>query len=356
LKIFIASTSLLSSYGGPAYSVARLARELATSQHDVGLWSADGSRPSIDVSCRILAGTLTSALREFGTPDVIHDNGLWLPHNHSIAAAADAANIPRVLSTRGMLEPWARAHKRLKKSIAWRFYQRKDVARASSIHATSAVEAANIVRMNLSVPVSVIPNGVDLPQSVLDTTVKSATRVRRAVFIGRLHPVKGLPMLIEAWSRVQPADWILQIAGPDEAGHRTLLEKQIEKAQLGNVISFTGTVHGDAKDEILVNADLFVLPTHSESFGMAVAEALSYAVPVLTTLAAPWPAIIERKCGWLAEPTPDGIAAALNAAISVDDAARQAMGRRGRAFVESELSWQKVASDFDTLYRRVIST
>jgi glycosyltransferase involved in cell wall biosynthesis len=308
------------------------------------------------MSCRILGGALASALREFGRPDVIHDNGLWLPHNHSIAAAASAGRIPRVLSTRGMLEPWARAHKRLKKSIAWRLYQRKDVARASSIHATSAVEAANIVRMNLSVPVSVIPNGVDLPRSMVNPDVKSAARVRRAVFMGRLHPVKGLPMLIEAWSRVQPAGWMLQIAGPDEAGHRTLLEKQIENAQLGDVISFTGPVHGDAKDEILGNADLFVLPTHSESFGMAVAEALSYGIPVLTTLAAPWPAIIERKCGWLAEPTPDGIAAALNTATSVDDAARQGMGRRGRAFVESELSWEKIASEFDTLYHRVIST
>ena len=259
-----------------------------------------------------------------------------------------------------MLEPWALDHKRLKKRVAWQLYQRRDVSRASSIHATSAVEAANIVRMNLGTSVMVIPNGVDLPDHVRgDSSSSDSNSVpslhRKAVFIGRIHPVKGLPMLVEAWSRVRPAGWTLQIAGPDEAGHRRVVENEVAKAGLTDLISLTGPVRGESKDQLLREAHLFVLPTHSESFGMAVAEALAYGVPVLTTTAAPWPMLEEKKCGWLSKPTPDGIVESLKLATSLEPSALEAMGQRGRAFVASELTWSKVAREFTDLYERATS-
>ena len=198
--------------------MARLANALTDAGHDVGLWSADASPPTLKTKCRLLAGSLTDAMRDFGKPDFIHDNGLWRRHTHAIASLAKSLDVPRVVSTRGMLEPWARNHKKLKKRIAWQLYQLRDLARASRIHTTSACEAANVVSLRLGVPVEVIPNGVDIP--ALDAhspREKKIAGCRRALVLGRYHPIKGLPMLVDAWARVRPPKWQLEIAGPDEA-------------------------------------------------------------------------------------------------------------------------------------------
>ena len=105
-------------------------------------------------------------------------------------------------------------------------------------------------------------------------------------------------MLVEAWARIRPQNWILRIAGPDEAGHQKQVERAVSAAGLGEVVSFTGPIEPEMKKSAFFDADLFVLPTHSESFGMVVAEALAHGVPVLTTTAAPWSILRERGCGW----------------------------------------------------------
>src|SRR5262249_44381126 len=156
--------------------------------------------------------------------DILHDNGMWLSHNHRIANLGARYNIPRVVSTRGMLEPWAMNHKWGKKRVAWSLYQRRDLKRAHCHHTTAEAECRNVERLGLGVPVRVIPNGVDLPELDSGTQHVEVEKMRRsdrkkALFLGRIYPVKGLPMLIKAWARVRPQGWHLQIAGPDEAGH-----------------------------------------------------------------------------------------------------------------------------------------
>ena len=256
--------------------------------------------------------------------------------------------MPRVVSTRGMLEPWAVRHKPWKKKLAWRLYQRRDLGRASALHATAEPEAENLATFHLPAPIHTIPNGVDLPEPCARR--RALRRARTAVFLGRLYPVKGLPMLVEAWARVRPPGWRLVIAGPDQGGHRRVVETAIAAARLGGVVTLLGEVSGPAKDELLSDADLFVLPSHSESFGMALAEALAHATPVLTTTAVPWPALEQRGCGWRCAPTPDGLAEALRIATACDDATRREMGAVGRAIVGETLGWRGVAGRFLALY------
>lgn len=356
MKIFLSGTSLDPAYGGPAYSVSRLATALGEAELDVGLWAPDGSALTAvqipggaKVTC--LGGAPSEALDNFGKPDVIHDNGLWRSHNHALSELAAARGIPRIVSTRGMLEPWARNHKWLKKKIAWWVYQRRDLRRAAAIHATSADELSNLDMLSLGVPARLVPNGVDLPPE--RRAIESERRIRTALFIGRLYPVKGLPMLIEAWARVRPQGWRLVIAGPDEGGHRLVLERAIAEARLGESVSFPGPLHGRAKEDAFQDADFFVLPTHSESFGMAVAEALAHGLPVLTTTRAPWPALEERGCGWRVLPTVDGLAEGLGRVAALDSPALSGMGRLGRSLVESEYRWTSVAAQFVQLYEQV---
>lgn len=358
MKIFLAGTSLDAAYGGPAYSVSRLARALAQSGVEVGLWAPDGTAATTsllprDSGVQRLSGTEREALQAFGTPDVLHDNGLWMPHNHRLCVIATKRGIPRVVSTRGMLEPWAMNHKWLKKRMAWWIYQKADMQRAAMHHATAEAEAVNLSQLGLGVPVRVVPNGVDLPARGVDLredTIVNKSRVRTALFVGRIYPVKGLPMLVEAWAQVRPAGWRLQIVGPDEAGHRLELERAIGTFGLGGVISFAGALEGDAKASAFRNADLFVSPTHSESFGMTIAEALASGLPVLTTTGAPWPMLAERGCGWRVEPTVEGLASGLRNAVSLDAKTLCAMGTAGRDLVASLFRWELIANQFHRLY------
>lgn len=359
MKVLLTATSMLATYGGPAYSVSRLAIALADAGSEVGLWAADDSlracAPLVDKkSIKRISGSIFECAWEFDTPDVIHDNGIWLPHNHAIARYARARGLARIVSTRGMLEPWAIAHKRWKKRLAWWLYQRSDVMRAVRLHATSREERQNLEALKLGVPIVSIPNGVDVPPTSEIAAMRNSggsSRSKVALFLGRIYPVKGLPMLIDAWAQVRPQGWVLRIAGPDEAGHRKTLERMVVERGLEEFVSFPGAVSGEQRTQFYAAGDLFILPSHSESFGMAIAEALAHGLPVVTTTGAPWPSLPERGCGWWVAPTVEAIADALRQATSADAATLRGMGERGRELVATEFGWSAVADAMITLYR-----
>jgi len=352
---------LHADYGGPAFSVSGLADALATAGVDVSLWAADQSAAAsrlLPSTSRVkrLTGSADEAMDRSGKIDLLHDNGIWLPHNHRLAVIAARRGIGRVVSTRGMLEPWALKHKMLKKRLAWWLYQRSDLRRARCHHATAEEEAQNVTRLGLGVPVSVIPNGVDVPDPGPGPGPDKRSDDKCALFLGRIHPKKGLPMLIAAWRRVRPPGWRLQIVGPDEQGHRAELESAARAAGLENTIRFAGPVDGDMKRSTFFNADLFILPTHSENFGIVVAEALAHGVPVVTTTGAPWSILPKSDCGWWVDPTVEGIAEGLRQATACDRQMLHAMGARGRELVREEFGWDRVAKKFIAMYEGLLAS
>jgi glycosyltransferase involved in cell wall biosynthesis len=259
-----------------------------------------------------------------------------------------------------MLEPWALNHKQIKKRIAWMLYQKRDLQQAHCHIATGEVEARNLKSLKLGIPIATIPNGVDMPEELpCKARIKLGTAVRKgqktALFLGRIYPVKGLPMLVEAWSRVRPDGWILRIAGPDEAGHRKEVERAVSSAGLSDTVIFTGPIDPHMKKDVFFDADLFVLPSHSESFGMAVAEALAHGVPVLTTTGTPWSILKEKGCGWWMGATVDGLTEGLRQATKLNTEVLQAMGMKGRVLVAAEFGWKHIADVMLSTYAKVLA-
>ena len=265
-----------------------------------------------------------------------------------------------------MLEPWSLAHRLLKKRAAWVLYQKRDLDRADVLHCTADREARNIARLGLKAECVVIPNGVDLPPEVeecsdgaervsLGSDRKSKGGKRYMVFMSRLHPKKGILTLLQAWADLAPSGWELLIAGPAEAGHERKVLQQIDRLGLARDVRYLGPIYGAEKRNLIRSADVFVLPTHSENFGMVIAEALALERPVLTTTGAPWELLVTERCGWWVAPTYQGIRDGIVAAMSASNAERRAMGARGRAVVRERFAWDRIGAEMVTLYEAVLS-
>ena len=245
------------------------------------------------------------------------------------------------MSPHGCLEPWALQHHGWKKRLALALYQKRVFSKAFMMVATARQELESIRQLCIGTPVAVIPNGVDMPSALTHLQV----RERVFLFLSRIHPKKGLPDLVTAWALVRQPGWRVVIAGPDEAGHLEEIRSQIEALGLGSDFEFTGLVTGDRKEALFAEADVFVLPTYSENFGIAVAEALARGVPVITTTGAPWEDIETWRCGWWVQPGVDGVARALVAAMNTSREELSEMGLRGVQLVKEKYSWDQIGRD-----------
>ncbi|MCH8475199.1 MAG: glycosyltransferase [Opitutales bacterium] len=177
---------------------------------------------------------------------------------------------------------------------------------------------------------------------------------RTALFLSRINPKKGLPMLLDAWKKVAPEDWELVIAGNDDSNHLPTIEKKIAELGLQKQVTLAGPLFDEAKDQAFQQADLFILPSYSENFGIVVAEALSHQVPVLTTTGCPWEELETQQCGWWVEPIPEGIANGLSEALQKATEELSSMGVRGRQLVEQNYQWPAIAEKMHRFYKWIL--
>jgi len=288
-------------------------------------------------------------------PQILHLNGIWHPLLHWCVRYAKRHDIPYIIQPHGMLEPWALEWRAVKKRIALAVYQRSDLESATLLVATSEQEANNLRRLGFNNSIVVIPNGVDLVGLKLPSTTKAALprASRYALFLGRIHQVKGLENLLRAWASLRPEGWVLQLAGPDEAGHLGYLVGIAEQLGISDEVQFLGELDDRAKWTIYRGADLFVLPSFSENFGVVVAEALSQGLPVITTTGTPWEDLRTYGCGWWVEPSEAGLRDALREAFNQPANGLIKMGERGRQYIQ-RFDWSVIASQMFDAYRWVL--
>jgi glycosyltransferase involved in cell wall biosynthesis len=370
LNVLQVVAGLHPDHGGTSYSVPSLSAALARAGASVALYHvADaaggprdtGPRPHRQVGFAQswagtpglgdfrLSRTLAAALaREAGHFDIVHNHGLWLAPNLAAQRAARRGGARFVCSPRGMLSPEALAFSRWRKRSVWTLWQRAGLNRAACLHATSEAEYADIRALGLRAPVAVVPNGVDVPPAV-DRPAPDGERT--LLSLGRVHPKKGLDTLLRAWAKLEGAHacWRLRIVGPAERNHDMELRALAESLRLERV-TIEGAVHGEAKLALYRAADLFVVPTRSENFGLTVAEALAVGSPVVCSKGAPWAGLETHGCGWWVERDPDSLARALGRAMATPTTELRVMGERGRQWMARDYAWSRVAADMLRVY------
>ena len=373
--IFHSVDSICYTFGGISVSVVSLLKSLSnvSSNYNLILFANPGKNPILNKNTShlnfkwhttspnlavglwsLLSPSIEKAFNyKSNLPALIHDHGIWLPQNHITAAIARRYRIPRIVTIHGMLEPWALKHRAWKKCIAWHLFQFYDLKTATVIHATSEREGRTIKRILPHVPVIVIPLGVDAPK-LLASTPKN-TSLKRALFLGRIHPVKGLVNLIEAWRRINCNDWTLVLAGNDDSRYASTVQDNIEKYNLSSNIEWIGAVTGERKWTLYRESDLFILPSLSENFGIVVAEALACGIPVITTKATPWYNLVTHQCGWWVDIGVDPLVEALREAMSLSPQERQVMGDRGRKLIETHYTWEQTARKFSEVYQGILA-
>jgi glycosyltransferase involved in cell wall biosynthesis len=369
--------------GGPALSVTNLAEALVEQAIFSHIFTLDytqlgqqanakGVRLHSELATQLairFRGFQPSAsrkLRQLASQelDIIHNHGLWMFPNLYARQAAILNDLPLVISPRGMLEPWSLKYGSAQKWLAWQLYEHKNLKSATLFHATSAAEVKSIRSLGFTQPIALVPNGVHLPdldqiadREILTQLFPELTGKRWLLYLSRIHPKKGLDTLLHAWQRLASRfpEWHLIIAGSDIVGYQTQLTALTHQLNLQQKVTFTGMLSGAHKASALGNSDLFVLPTHSENFGIAIAEALAYAMPVITTKEAPWQDLENHQCGWWIDDNPSELTRALVEGMELSSEQRKVMGLKGHELVKNKYSWEPIGQQMAAVYRWVLN-
>jgi len=374
LNVAVLVDSIAARYGGPSYSVRRLWQsalqqgvsvtvhstdsfQVGESDEDRKLWQPLDCRrwPAVGLKALGYSSKMANGVEQslVGGSSVISQHGLWLHYGRVAKNLGKHNSAPVIIHPHGMLEPWALRRSSWKKQMTGRLWEFENLRAAACLRVTSTDELQSVRSFGLKNPVALIPHGIDvlddasLPSRVEAETLLPGWKGKRVLlFLSRVHPKKGLKALLQAWSalKAERGDWLLAIAGPDQGGHTDELKQLAVELNLSPSVIFMGALFGEQKLAAYALAELSVLPSFSENFGVAVAEALAAGVPVLTTRGTPWKELRERGCGWCVEATAEELTASLREALSLSPEELAKMGASGRLWMRRDFSWQRVAA------------
>lgn len=289
--------------------------------------------------------------------EVVHIYGLYNLLGPAAAYLARQYKRPYVLEPLGMYLPRLR-HQRWKR-LYHRLFTRRMVQGARRVIATSAMEKEELSGLVEAERLVVRVNRFDfesyqrLPDSLaLRMRFQLAATERLVLFVGRISPVKNLEALIQAFALADVSDAHLLLVGPQlEPDYVARLRSQIEQLQLAARITLAGPLYDADKLAALATADLFVLPSVSESFGNAAAEAVAAGVPVLLTKTCGIAALIDGRAGYAVEPTPEALAEGLRFML---DPVRRTRFIQQRADVLAELASDEPLQQTEQIYAEII--
>lgn len=366
-------------YGGPTYSVKSQCLGLAQRGVDVSLATESESKsylsPLVEAGVNLVDSPneapnifhslylrFSAFLKELPDYDVYHCHGVWRLTCHWVSRLSSKRGRKYVVNPRGDLEisrinynKW----KRLKKLLAWYLYAKKDVQSAACVIATSKQEANSIRKMGVTAPIAIIPNGMDLSEFNGVCRDENLCGKRTVLFLSRVNPIKGLELLLEAWSKL-PSDltdsWELHIVGnSDPIDYKKKIADIISREKISSSVKMFEAMVGKEKINKYLSSDLFILPSYSENFGNVVAEAMLCECPVITTTNTPWDCLVSESCGWWINLSVENLVKTLYEAMSLTDGQRLDMGKRARLCVENTFSNEAVSIQTEKLYQWIMN-
>ncbi|MFQ4138623.1 hormogonium polysaccharide biosynthesis glycosyltransferase HpsP [Nodosilinea sp. PGN35] len=386
----VPSISLI--YGGPSQMVRGFAQGLAAAGAEVTVLTTnangDAGQPPLAVplgtpvqeenyrvryfACspwrryKFSAGLLAWLYRHAHEFDLAHIHALFSPLSTAAAAVARDRGLPYVLRPLGTLDPADLQKKKRLKQVYGRLLEAPNIAGAAALHFTSPIEAEVSHRFGASAPDWVIPLGVQPPipvparegRSILAQLGIPQDRPL-VLYLSRLDPKKGLDLLLPALEQLaaQGCGFHLVLAGgnPQDPAYERAIAQRVQAGILANRTTLTGFVTGTTKAALLQAADLFVLPSYYENFGIAVAEAMAAGVPVVVSKGVYiWPDIAASGGGWVCDLSVDGVAQSLREALQ-DSAQRQLRGGQAKAYAREYYDWSAIAHRTLMAYQTVLS-
>lgn len=360
--MFGAMSGLAGALSGLGLKVSAYGAEVVDERSDLLAWRPAQAIPlrRIGPSAYSYMPELTSRLK-VDAPDLVHLHGLWMYPSRASVRWHRRTNSPYIISPHGMLDPWAVANAGWKKRMARLLYERANLSTATALHALTMDEAAALRAYGLRQPIAVIPNGVAVPDR---RTWRNAgpwlgvqAKSKVLLYLGRLHPKKGLPSLLRAWASVAPdkrRNWTLVVAGWSQVGHEDELKSVAASLGIADSVRFPGPLYGDAKEAAFARADAFVLPSLSEGLPMAVLEAWARGLPAIVTPACNLDIGVRRGAAICAEADPTALSIAVERLIGMSDNERRAMGLIGCSLVRERFTWPIVATQMSEVYRWMI--
>jgi poly(glycerol-phosphate) alpha-glucosyltransferase len=372
MKIGVLTASASRKGGGLFTAAQNLSRELAAKGAAIEVFAgadeySEADRPAwgnIPVHTRKVVGPpqfafqlgLLTALRS-ARPEIVHLHGLWT-YQSLAALLSSFKSCGRIISPHGMLDSWALRNSAWKKRLIAALYEAQNLRGANCVHALCEAELVAVRSYGLRGPVAVIPNGVELPsEQFLEERPRWFSQIPKdacvLLFLGRIHPKKGLANLLAAFSKIPGTEknqWHIAIAGMTEQGHEAELKQLACHLGITSKIHFVGPQFGREKAKTFAAADAFVLPSFSEGLPMAVLEAWSFKLPVLMTPQCNLDVGFANGAALRAEPTVHSLATTLEEFFRMTSAERVAMGNAARKLVQQKCSWRTVADDMLSVF------
>ena len=381
MRVLHITTSLSAAWGGPVAVISGLAPAFrdqgvsCTVFAPTGRWVGTDPVSLAGVESRLFptgwlarawagyAPGMAEAIRQaMANHDLIHIHELWHYPHYVAAQVAASMSKPYIIRVCGEMDPWALRQKRLKKWVYMMAFQKRFFERAAAVQAVTAEEAQHIRAQGIRTPIPVIPHGVnaqtfrDMPSARgFFQRFPGLDGKRIVLFLGRIHPKKGLDLLAHAFARISPGNEAVRlvIAGPDE-GHRRHIESLLATGGVLDKTVFTGMLTGKDKLAAYAAAEVFVLPSHGEVIGVSVLEALAAGLPVVITKQCQFPDVAEAEAGLIINPDLDELHDAL-VKVMADSDTRRAMGERGRRLVLGRYTWDAVANRMAQMYKAVLA-
>lgn len=378
------SPSLDVSYGGPAVAIPEIAAALRRHEIQGVLISVDGPgarNPLIAEHALDWRRASPLSIRKgYGAKDlvrkideavtrtdarIVHVHSFWCWPAVAAATVARRRGIDLAISPHSEFYPESLSQSRSLKQIFGVTIGGRLLKQASLVHGTEQREIDGARALGFAGRAAVAQIGVDptLGDNIPDKSIARARlglppEAPTALFLARVHPRKGVDRLLTAWRDAGMAQqgWRLAVAGGGDPAYLGQLKAQSRNLGLETQVDWLGHVDGQTRRDAFGAADLFVLPTMFENFGLSIAEALACRLPVITTDGTPWPGIAETGAGWI---IPAGDIAALARALaqaSIEHQAGQlsARGAPGRTLVQ-DLTWDRTASQLALAYRQVLN-